>query len=79
VLTTQTMRNPLATFGMERRPLLANVIHQQPGTGISFGRAAALDLSWRARLRTASRHHAYFTRRQVGLRQWLKWWLGKLL
>jgi len=77
VLTTQTMRNPLATFGREQRPFLANVIHQQPGSGISFGRKADLDLSWRARLRAESRYHAYFTRRQVGLRQRLKWWLGK--
>jgi hypothetical protein len=61
------------------RPFLANVIHQQPGSGISFGRTADSDQSWRARLRAASRRHAYFTRRQVGLRQRLKWWLGRIL
>ena len=79
VLTTQTIKNPLATFGLELRPLEANVIYNQPGKGISFGRTADLDLSWRARLRAASRLRAYFTRRPVGLRQWLKWWLGKIL
>ena len=79
VLTTQEMKNPLATFGMARRPLLDNVIYQQPGGGIFFGKTADLDPSWRARLRSASRRHAYFTRRQVGLRQWLNWWLGRLL
>ena len=77
VLTTQTIRNPLATFGMVLRPLLANVIHNQPGTGISFGRTADLDLGWLARLRAASRRQAYFARRQVGFRQRLKWLLGK--
>ena len=76
VLTTQGMHNPLATFGLERRPLLANVVHQQPGQGISFGRTADLDLSWRAHLRAESRRHAYFARRHVGVRQRLKWWLG---
>lgn len=77
VLTTQEVHNPLATFGMERRPFLANVIDQQPGQGISFGRTADLNLGWRARLRAESRYHAYFARRQVGLRQRLKWWLGR--
>ncbi|MAU00160.1 MAG: hypothetical protein CL608_23720 [Anaerolineaceae bacterium] len=79
VLTTQEMRHPLATFGMEQRPFIANVIHQQPGSGISFGRTADLDQSWHTRLRSESRRHAYFARRQVRLRQWLKWWLGKWL
>ena len=79
VLTTQAMRQPLVTFGLEQRPLIANVINQQPGTGISFGRTANLDQSWRARLRTESRRHGYFTRRRVGLRQRLKWWFGKIL
>jgi len=79
VLTTQEMRHPLTTFGMEQRPLLANIIHNQPGSGINFGHTADLDLSWRARLRAASRCHAYFTRRKVGLRQRLKWWLGRIL
>ncbi len=79
VLTTQEMHHPLMTFGMELRPFLANVIHQQPGTGICFGRTADLDQSWRARLRAESRRHVYFVRRQVGLRQRLKWWLGKWL
>lgn len=77
VLTTQEMNQPLMTFGMEQRPLIANVINQQPGTGISFGRTADLDQSWRTRLRSESRRHAYFARRQVGLRQRFKWWLGK--
>jgi hypothetical protein len=77
VLTTQEMNQPLMTFGMEQRPLIANVINQQPGTGISFGRTADLDLGWRAHLRAASRRHAYFARRQVGLRRRFKWWLGK--
>jgi hypothetical protein len=77
VLTTQEMNQPLMTFGMEQRPLIANVINQQPGTGISFGRTADLDLGWRARLRSESRRHAYFARRQVGLRRRFKWWLGK--
>jgi hypothetical protein len=79
VLTTQALRNPLATFGLDLRPLLANVVHNQPGTGISFGRTADLDLNWRARLRAESRRHAYFSRRQVGHRQRLKWWLGRIL
>jgi hypothetical protein len=79
VLTTQEMRNPLATFGLVLRPLLANVIHNQPGSGISFGHTADLDLSWHARLRSESRRHAYFARRQAGLRQRLKWWLGRVL
>ncbi|MBK8906262.1 MAG: glycosyltransferase family 2 protein [Anaerolineaceae bacterium] len=79
VLTTQELKHPLAAFGLERRPLLDNIIHQQPGTGIFFGRSADLDLSWRARLRAESRRHAYFARRQVGIRQRLKWWLGKIL
>ena len=79
VLTTQEVRQPLATFGLEMRPFLANVIHNQPGTGISFGRTADLDQSWQARLRAQSRRHAYFTRRHVGLRQRLKWWLGNWL
>ena len=79
VLTTQELHQPHLTFGMELRPLIANVIHQQPGTGISFGRAADLDLSWRARLRAAARRQAYFARRRVGWRQRMKWWLGGLL
>ena len=79
VLTTQEVRQPLATFGLEMRPFLANVIHNQPGTGISFGRTADLDQSWQARLRAQSRRHAYFARRQVGLWQRLKWWLGNWL
>lgn len=79
VLTTQEMRHPLATFGLDLRPLLANVIQQQTGSGISFGRTADLDLSWRARIRSESRRHAYFARRQVGLRQRFKWWLGRML
>ena len=79
VLTTQEVRQPLATFGLEMRPFLANVIHNQPGTGISFGRTADLDQSWQARLRAQSRRHAYFSRRHVGLRQRLKWWLGNWL
>ena len=76
VLTTQELHDPLVTFGLARRPFIANVIHNQPGSGISFGRTADLDLGWQARLRAASRQ-AYFARRQVGLRQWLKWWVGK--
>jgi hypothetical protein len=79
VLTTQEIRHPLVTFGLDMRPFLANVIHQRPGKGISFGRTANLDQNWRARLRAESRRHFYFTRRQVGLRQRLKWWLGKWL
>lgn len=79
VLTTQEMHHPLATFGLDRRPLIANVIHRQPGRGISFGRTADLDQRWHARLLAASRRRAYFARRQVGLRQRLKWWLGKQL
>ncbi|MCA9919560.1 MAG: hypothetical protein KC445_16490, partial [Anaerolineales bacterium] len=76
VLTTQAMRQPMKTFGMELRPLLANVFYQQPGTGIHFGRAADLDGRWWARWQAASRYHAYFSRQQTGLRQWLKWWIG---
>ena len=79
VLTTQEVRQPLATFGLEMRPFLANVIHNQPGIGISFGRTADLDQSWQARLRAQSRRHAYFSRRHVGLRQRLKWWVGNWL
>ena len=79
VLTTQEMRHPLLAFGPDLRPLLANVIQQQAGSGISFGRTADLNLSWRARLHAESRRHAYFVRRKVGVRQRLKWWLGKIL
>ena len=79
VLTTQTVRQPLWSFGMERRPLIANVIHKQPGTGIYFGRTANLERGWFARLRAASRRHNYSARRRVGWRQRLKWWLGNLL
>lgn len=77
VLTTQALRQPIATFGMELRPLLANVIYQQPGTGISFGRTADLDRRWWARWRAASRYHAYFVRHKVGWRQRLQWWLAQ--
>ncbi len=77
VLTTQELDNPLHTFGMDLRPLPVNVIHNIPGTGISFGKTADLNQSWHARLRAASRHHAYFVRRRVGLWQRLKWWLGE--
>ncbi|MFZ1397507.1 MAG: hypothetical protein WAS33_11440, partial [Candidatus Promineifilaceae bacterium] len=76
VLTTQALRQPLKTFGLDLRPLLANVIHQQPGMGISFGRTVDLDQRWWARWRAASRYHAYFVRRRVGLRQRLREWLG---
>ena len=55
VLTTQAMRNPVKTFGDALRPLLANVIYNQPGDAISFGRTQDLDLRWLARLRAASR------------------------
>ncbi len=79
VLTTQEMHKPLMSYGLEMRPLIANVIHQRPGSGISFGRTADLDQSWRARLRSESRRHVYFARRQVGLRQRLRWWLGRRL
>lgn len=79
VLTTQEMRNPLRTFGDELRPLLANVIYNQPGDALAFGRTADLDLRWQARLRAASRRHAYHTRRHVGFRQKLAWWLGRVL
>ncbi|VAW36266.1 hypothetical protein MNBD_CHLOROFLEXI01-3234 [hydrothermal vent metagenome] len=79
VLTTQEMNNPTATFGVELRPLLANVIHNISGSGINFGKTADLDQSWRARLRAASRRRAYFVRRRMGLRQRLKWWLGQWL
>lgn len=79
VLTTQALKQPIATFGMVRRPLLDNVIHQEAGTGIHFGRTSDLDVRLTARWQSESRRHAYFARRQVGLRQRLKWWLGKWL
>lgn len=77
VLTTQALRQPMKTFGLELRPLLANVLYQQPGTGISFGRTADLDHRWWARWRAASRYHAYFVRHKVGWRQRLQWWLAQ--
>ena len=78
VLTTQAMRHPLLTFGLDLRPLIANVLYKQPGVGINFGRTADLDQRWWARWRAASRYHAYFSRHQAGLRQRLKWWLGSV-
>ncbi|WP_420645235.1 hypothetical protein [Candidatus Leptofilum sp.] len=77
VLTTQAMRNPMMTFGLELRPLLANVIYNQPGSGISFGRTDGIDRRWPARWRAASRYHSYFVRRKVGRWQRFKWWLGE--
>ncbi len=79
VLTTQVMHAPLMTFGLDLRPLLANVLYQQPGTGISFGRTADLDQRWWARWHSTSRYHTYFVRRRAGLRQRLVWWLGRWL
>lgn len=76
VLTTQAMRHPLITFGLELRPLLANVLYNQPGIGVNFGRTVDLDQRWWARWQAASRYHAYFSRRQAGVRQQLKWLLG---
>ncbi|MEZ4590596.1 MAG: hypothetical protein R3D55_05550 [Chloroflexota bacterium] len=76
VLTTQAMRQPLRTFGMDLRPLLANIIYQQPGRGIHFGRAADFDGRWWVRWRAVSRYRAYFARRRVGLREWLSEWFG---
>ncbi len=77
VLTTQALRQPIKTFGLDLRPLLANVIYQQPGTGISFGWTVDLDPRWWARWRAASRYHAYFVRHKVGRRQRLKGWLAR--
>ena len=79
VLTTQEMHDPVLTFGLDLRPLIANVIHNQPGQGINFGRTADLDRSWQARLRAASRYRAHFVRRRVGIRQRLQWWLWRWL
>lgn len=77
VLTSQAMHQPVKTFGLELRPLLANVLYQQPGTGINFGHTVDLDRRWVARWRAASRYHAYFVRHKVGLRQRLKGWLAR--
>ncbi|WP_420631040.1 hypothetical protein [Candidatus Leptofilum sp.] len=76
VLTTQAMQNPIMTFGLELRPLLANVIHNQPGSGFSFGRTDEIDRRWPARWRAASRYHNYFVRRKIGRWRRFKWWLG---
>ncbi|MCB8978771.1 MAG: hypothetical protein H6657_15230 [Ardenticatenaceae bacterium] len=77
VLTTQAMRHPLMTFGLELRPLLANAIYNHSGVGINFGRTTNLDHRWWSRWRTTSRYHSYFIRHQAGFGQWLKWWVGR--
>lgn len=77
MLTTQAMRQPMKMFGLELRPLLANVIYHQPGTGIHFGRSVDVNRRWWARRRAASRYHAYFARRRAGVWQRLKWWMAQ--
>lgn len=80
VLTTQPMRQPLASFGLHMRPRVANVVHGVPGHAISFGKTAALQTGRRARWMTRWRNVNYATRgKRPSRRQRLQQWLGRRL
>lgn len=71
VLTTRQCHKTLFKFGMNLRPMIANVIEGTPGRGISFCRVEDVDVSRMAELRTEQRLQAYHWRGRPSLRSQL--------
>jgi hypothetical protein len=68
VLTTRICEKPLFSYGMKMRPLIANVVEQVSGTGISFCRPTDVKRGRIAQLATDRRLNAYHWRGSPGLK-----------
>ena len=75
VLTGKRSRTPLFSFGLEMRPMIANVVTAVPGQAIHFSRAADLDVSCRAEWAREARLYRYYGRGRYGRKRRLKLWL----
>lgn len=79
VLTSKHSRAPIFSFGLEMRPMVANVVTAVPGQAIHFSRTADLEVSRRAEWIRESRLVRYYGWGRYGRKKRLKWWLGKQL
>ncbi len=76
VLTSKKSHAPLFRYGLQMRPLLANVINSIPGQALTFSRTADLDMSRKGEWIREARLAHYYARRRYGRKQRLKQWIG---